>query len=144
MRRGISNIIGALLFIIAVIAIISITMVAFYQLGTYADTIHYMESLERDRLFERLIVNASYNSTDGTLIVEMTNAGSVVIHIVTLLIHDLDNGFLYEAPVFEKIIAPGQSTAYQITTNITNANVILITSRGNSYMIIIRNGVVQS
>lgn len=144
MKRAISNIIGALLFIIAVIAIISITMVAFYQLGTYADTIHYMESLERDRLFERLIVNVSYNSADGVLIVEMTNAGSVVIHIISLLIHDLDNRVLYEAPVSEKIIAPGQSTAYQIYLNVTNANIILITSRGNSYMTIIRNGVVQS
>ena len=144
MKRGISNIIGALLFIIAIVAIISITMVAFYQLGTYADTIHYMESLERDRLFEKLIVDANYNITEGTLTIKMTNSGSVVIHIVTILIHDLDSEVLYEAPVSERVIAPGQSTTYQITIGAENINIILVTSRGNSYMIIIRDGVVQS
>ena len=144
MRRGISNIIGALLFIIAVIAIISITMVAFYQLGTYADTIHYMETLERDKLFERLIVNADYNTSEGTLIIEITNVGSVVSHIVSVLIHDLDNGTLYKASVSEKTIAPGQSIIYRISISISNANIILVTSRGNSYMVIIRDGAVQS
>ncbi len=148
-KKSISNIIGALLFILALTIVISITIIILTEYSKFVDTVRYTESLEQERDIEKLHLSGAI--TDGTLNLVIANIGPITVNIIDILIHDLENNTLLSLSNItktdiNKVLNPGEEASYNIQLNsnniiISNSTVIIVvTSRGRSFTLLIESG----
>ncbi len=140
MARAISNIVSALIFAIAISALISLILISFHNLVSYTEVLHQVEMLEMKRASERLRISA--NLTSNTLTVNMTNVSPVVIDVISVVVHDRISNSLKLIPQ-HIIIPPGCTKSLTISLYSINATVLFITSRGTCFIVVIENGVVK-
>ncbi|WFO74914.1 hypothetical protein J4526_07530 [Desulfurococcaceae archaeon MEX13E-LK6-19] len=144
-KKSISNIIGALLFIFALAIAISIMIIFLTEYSMYMDTVRYVESLEQERNMEKLYLNGSI--VNGVLNLTIVNTGPISVNIDDILVHDLDNNVLLSLSNMTKtdiniVLNPGEKVSYNIQLNTNNAIIVVVTSRGRSFTLLIKSGVI--
>ena len=141
-RKGIANVLGALLFVIALVVIISTVAVLASEYSNYVRAVDYVNKLEAARLQERLFLQAKV-SADGILLVNISNVGGVTVHVIGLSVHDKNANIL--TLISEDLVVNPVQTIYNFNTELavtptTNCTLLFITSRGSSFPIIVEGG----
>ncbi|HDI47034.1 MAG TPA: hypothetical protein ENF82_04430 [Candidatus Methanomethylia archaeon] len=141
-RRGIANVFGALLFVIALVVIISTVAILASEYSNYVRAVDYVNKLEAAKLQERLLLQAKVDAS-GTLLVNISNLGGVTVQVVCLAVHDKSSSTLTLTSE-DLVVNPGQ-TIYNFNTGLavtptTNCTLLFITSRGSSFPIIVEGG----
>ena len=90
MRKGVSSIIGAIIAIAIVLSILtSLILFGFGAFSAQQQSIDYARSIELARQMENLVI--TYNTTNGSTFITITNNGSVRVDIKSLLYRDSNN-----------------------------------------------------
>jgi hypothetical protein len=138
---GVSNVLGAILFVFAIIVLTSLIAVVTNELSAYVSSVDYMNAMERDRSFEQLsltpVVSNSY------IVSNITNVGSVPVNITQFVVLNkaTNSSVIYQKNLF---LNPGQILFNYNMSFITpsNATVLLVTSKGNSFLILVQGGAI--
>jgi hypothetical protein len=126
-NRGAATILGAVL-----ILALFVMMFAFVQEVYFTQV--KMNQVDTDKIQENILITSAYINTDGQIVLNIVNRGSVTANLVRLwVINQTDNTY-WDFPFSEFYIHPGASA-----TNITNAvftsgqdySIRLVTERGN-------------
>ena len=137
-NKGITNVLGALLFILAIVSITSMIAIVSNEYSSYVRSSDYMYSIERQRSSEVLTFQHSVNDT--YLILNMTNTGNVQISIVSVLVHNRTTNVMTDlTPVID--LNPGMARInYNSSVKVTassNATILFVTNTGNAFLIVI-------
>lgn len=131
-RRGVSTILGTIIFIGIMFTSVIPMMLVMKQADTiYEQRVHEMESRDDERSSEVLIVNAfPVNDTSTELKIEVENIGVVSVQIIRVWINDVnysDNAVIKTGDTID--IGP-----YGVTLeDDTSYSIKVITERGNSF-----------
>lgn len=149
-RKGITNVLGAILFVLAIVALTSVIAIVAAEYGNYVRSADYMSNLERERAMESLYFDVFYNQTSHELSFNMTNVCSTTVKITHLYVHKktLDLITPIESISLPIVLNPGMSVrglelGHQ-ETGLENFVVMVMTSRGNNFLIIVEGGEVVS
>ncbi|MEM4657962.1 MAG: hypothetical protein QXX77_06015 [Candidatus Methanosuratincola sp.] len=142
--KGITNVLGAILFILAIVALTSIIAIVAAEYSSYVKSIDYLSNLERERSLEKLYFQ---NDTTGNqLRLNITNTCSSSLKITKIVVHDKTTNTLVINPTISIpiVLNPGMTEYnYSITginTASSNATIMIITSRGNAFIIVVEGG----
>lgn len=132
---------GALLFVLAIVVLTSLVAVVSSQLSNYVRSADYMNTLERDRSNEALSLSPTISN--NYIIANITNTGSVPVNITQIVVVNkaTNSSTTYAKNLF---LNPGQ-ILFNYNLSVpppSSSTVLLITSRGNAFLILIQGGVV--
>lgn len=142
-RKGITNVIGAILFVLAIVALTSIIAIVATEYSSYVRSADYLSSLERERSAESLYFQYA---AGNPLKLNITNTCSSSIKITQVAIHNKTSNTLTfpSVPSQPIVLNPGMTeynfTIPGINTASSNATIMIITSRGNAFLIIVEGG----
>ncbi len=138
---GVSNVLGALLFVFAIIVLTSLIAIMANEFNAYVSSVDYTNSVERDRSFEELSLSPVISNSN--IITNITNVGSVPVNITQFVVLNktTNSSVVYEKSLF---LNPGQILFnYNMSfTTPSNATVLLVTSKGNSFLILVQGGAI--
>ncbi len=144
-RRGITNVLGAILFVFAIVALTSIIAVVSIEYGGYIRSADYLSTVERERSQEDILFTHA-SDIDGQLKLNITNIGSETITLNNILVHNksevgsIDVTSMAALPI---TLNPGMvQVNYRIpgmiVTPTTNCTIAFVSSRGNVFIIVIQ------
>ena len=131
-RRGVSTILGTIIFIGILFTSVIPMMLVMKQADTiYTQRVNEMESRDDERSSEILVVNAfPVNDTSTQLKIEVENIGVVSVKIIRVWINDVD----YSETAITKTGDTTDIGPYDVTLeNDTSYSIKVITERGNSF-----------
>lgn len=142
-RKGITNVIGAILFVLAIVALTSIIAIVAAEYSSYVRSADYLSNLERERSSESLYFTYA---AGNPLRLNITNTCSSSIKITQIVVHNKTSNSLVINPIasIPIVLNPGM-TEYNysiagIDTARSNATIMIITSRGNAFVIVVEGG----
>lgn len=141
--KGITNVLGAILFILAIVALTSMIAIVATEYSSYVRSADYLSNLERARSSESL----RFEYTAGNpLKLNITNTCSSSIKITQIVVHNKTSNSLVVNPIasIPIVLNPGM-TEYNysisgINTASSNATIMIITSRGNAFIVVVEGG----
>jgi len=142
-RKGITNVIGAILFVLAIVALTSIIAIVAAEYSSYVRSADYLSNLERERSSESLYFTYA---AGNPLRLNITNTCSSSIKITQIVVHNKTSNSLVINPIasIPIVLNPGMTEYnYGITgidTARSNATIMIITSRGNAFVIVVEGG----
>jgi len=142
-RKGITNVIGAILFVLAIVALTSIIAIVAAEYSSYVRSADYLSNLERERSSESLYFTYA---AGNPLRLNITNTCSSSIKITQIVVHNKTSNSLVINPIasIPIVLNPGMTEYnYSITgidTTRSNATIMIITSRGNAFVIVVEGG----
>lgn len=141
--KGITNVLGAILFILAIVALTSIIAIVAAEYSSYVRSADYLSNLERERSSESLYFEYA---AGNPLKLNITNTCSSSIKITQIVVHNKTSNSLVVNPIasIPIVLNPGMTEYnYSITginTASSNATIMIITSRGNAFIIVVEGG----
>jgi len=143
-RKGITNVLGAILFVFAIVALTSIIAVVSIEYGGYIRSADYLSTIERERSQE-CIRFAHTTDAFGQLKLNITNVGSETITLNNLMVHNKSGGgaFTISSMVALPItLNPGMAQINYVVAGVnllytTDCTVTFVSERGNTYIIVI-------
>jgi len=144
-RKGITNVLGAILFVLAIVALTSIIAAVSIEYGGYVRSADYLSTVERERSQEELLFTHA-SDIDGQLKLNITNIGSETITLNSILVHNKSGTGAIEVTNMAALpitLNPGMvQVNYRIpgmiVTPATNCTIVFVSSRGNSFIIVIQ------
>ncbi|RWX73601.1 MAG: hypothetical protein Metus_0380 [Candidatus Methanosuratincola subterraneus] len=142
-RKGITNVIGAILFVLAIVALTSIIAIVAAEYSSYVRSADYLSNLERERSSESLYFTYA---AGNPLRLNITNTCSSSIKITQIVVHNKTSNSLVINPIasIPIVLNPGMTEYnYSITgidTARSNATIMIITSRDNAFVIVVEGG----
>ncbi len=144
-KKGITNVLGAILFVFAIVALTSIITVVSTEYGGYVRSADYLNSVERERSQEDLLITHG-SDIDGQLKLNITNMGSQTITINNIVVHNKSGtGAINIASIAALPITlnPGMvQINYRIpgmiVTPTTNCTIAFVSARGNTFLVVIQ------
>jgi hypothetical protein len=111
------------------------------EFNAYVSSVDYLNAVERDRSFEELSLSPTMSNSN--IITNITNIGSVPVNITGFVVIDktTNSSVTYPKSLF---LNPGQILFnYNMSfTTPSNAVVHLVTSKGNSFLILVQGGAI--
>lgn len=141
-RKGITNVLGAILFVLAIVALTSIIAIVAAEYSNYVRSADYLSSLERERAMESLNFDAYYDKTSKILTMNITNVCGTTIKISHIYVHNKISGQIIrnESMSLPIVLNPGMSI-YNRELNVEGSSLVMVlTSRGNNFLITIERG----
>ncbi|MBC7127962.1 MAG: hypothetical protein H5T32_07120 [Candidatus Methanosuratus sp.] len=141
--RGITNVLGAILFVLAIVALTSIIAIVAAEYSSYVRSTDYLNNLERERSSESLYFEYA---SGNPIRLNITNTCSSSIKITQIVVHNKTSNSLVINPIasIPIVLNPGMTEYnYSITgidTATSNATIMIITSRGNAFVIVVEGG----
>ncbi len=144
-KKGITNVIGAILFVLAIVALTSIIAIVAAEYSSYVRSADYLSNLERERSSESLYFEYA---SGNPIRLNITNTCSSSIKITQIVVHNKTSNSLVINPIKEKsipiVLNPGMTeynySIKDIDTATSNATIMIITSRGNAFIIVVEGG----
>ncbi len=123
-RRGLSSVVGALLFVVLMVSAFSMLGIALDYQGEMGATAKLVATADLKKQQEDFNINI-FTDSNQLLIVDVINKGQNAVEIPTLIItnsSDVANGFpiaLYDIPSDTSFVGPGYTDNILTTTPIT-------------------------
>ncbi len=148
-KKGITNVLGALLFVLAIVLITGLIATISNEFGNYVRSADYLYNIERERSNEDLVFSHSFQG--GALYLNLTNCGGVSLNLVRAMVveHDGSSDILAASDGINILLNPGMSRLNYNASDISNANldfssvnatILFISTRGNSFVVVVRDG----